>query len=297
MKTAALAFRVFVTLIMAAGATIAGVLLWQYYIESPWTRDARVAAEIVQLAPDVSGLITDLRVSNNQFVRKDDVLFVIDPDRFTLAIERARAELDNQIAQADQLRADAERRAKLGVNAISVEAKEQAESAAQAARAAVEQAQAALDTAKLDLDRATVRSPVNGYISTLTLRQGAYANAGVQVMAIVDADSFHVRGYFEETKIPRIHPGDRVDIRLMGVSTPLQGHVLSIDRAIADREIDINPVYRIVDVNPTFSWVRLAQRIPVRIGIDHIPDGLLLASGQTATVEVLPAETAPAPAK
>jgi multidrug resistance efflux pump len=197
------------------------------------------------------------------------------------------------MAQADQLEADAARRAKLGLNAISVEAQQQAESAARAARAEVEQDQAALDTAKLDLERATVRSPANGYVSTLILRQGDYAAAGKQVMAIVDSDSFHVRGYFEETKIPRIRPNDKVEIRLMGVSTPLEGHVESIDRAIADREIALNSTFQIVDVNPTFSWVRLAQRIPVRIAIDKVPDGVLLASGMTATVEVLPAaETA-----
>jgi RND family efflux transporter MFP subunit len=290
MKYATLALRVAITLVMTAGAVVAGVLLWQYYIDSPWTRDARVAAEIVLVAPDVSGLVTELHVVNNQEVRKGDVLFVIDPDRFTLAIQRAQATLDSQMAQADQLEADAARRAKLGLNAISVEAQQQAESAARAARAEVEQDQAALDTAKLDLERATVRSPANGYISTLILRQGDYAAAGRQVMAIVDSDSFHVRGYFEETKIPRIRPNDKVEIRLMGVSTPLEGHVESIDRAIADREIALNPTFQIVDVNPTFSWVRLAQRIPVRIAIDKVPDGVLLASGMTATVEVLPAE-------
>jgi RND family efflux transporter MFP subunit len=292
MKYATLALRVVITLVMAAGAVVAGVLLWQYYIDSPWTRDARVAAEIVLVAPDVSGLVTELHVVNNQEVRKGDVLFVIDPDRFTLAIQRAQATLDSQIAQAEQLEADAARRAKLGLNAISVEAQQQAESAARAARAEVEQDQAALDTAKLDLERATVRSPANGYVSTLILRQGDYAAAGKQVMAIIDADSFHVRGYFEETKIPRIRPNDKVEIRLMGVSTPLEGHVESIDRAIADREIALNPTFQIVDVNPTFSWVRLAQRIPVRIAIDKVPDGVLLASGMTATVEVLPTETA-----
>jgi len=294
MKIAALALRVLITLVFAAGAAVAGVLLWQYYVDSPWTRDARVAAEIVQLAPDVSGIITDLRVANNQLVQKGDVLFVIDPDRFRLAVERAQAALDSQQAQADELEQEAERRAKLGTNAISIEARQQAEAAANAARAGVEQAQAALDTAKLDLERATVRSPVNGYISTLIVRQGAYATAGKQVMAIVDADSFHVRGYFEETKIPRIRPDDKVEIRLMGVSAPLEGHVVSIDRAISDREVSLNSYYQIVDVNPTFSWVRLAQRIPVRIAIDKVPDGVLLASGMTATVEVMPKAETPA---
>jgi RND family efflux transporter MFP subunit len=290
MNPATLALRVLITLIVAAGAVVAGVSLWQYYMESPWTRDARVAAEIVQVAPDVSGIVTDLRVVNNQEVRKGDVLFVIDPERFALAVQRAQATLDSQRAQTAELEREAERRAKLGTTAISIEAKQQAEAAAQAGRAGVEQAEAALATAKLDLERTKVRSPVNGYISTLVLRQGAYATAGKQVMAIVDADSFHVRGYFEETKIPRIQPGSYVEIRLMGVSTPLAGHVESIDRAIADREVTFNPTYQIVDVNPTFSWVRLAQRIPVRIAIDKVPDGVLLASGMTATVEVLPKE-------
>lgn len=288
MNLATLALRVLVTLIVATGAVVAGVLLWQYYMESPWTRDARVAAEIVQVAPDVSGIVTELRVVNNQQVRAGDVLFVIDPERFTLAVQRAQATLDSQRAQTAELEREAERRGRLGATAISIEARQQAEAAAQAGRAAVEQAEAALATARLDLERIKVRSPVNGYVSTLIMRQGAYATAGKQVMAIVDADSFHVRGYFEETKIPRIRPGDHVEIRLMGVSTPLAGHVESIDRAIADREVAINSTYQIVDVNPTFSWVRLAQRIPVRIAIDKVPDGVLLASGMTATVEVLP---------
>lgn len=288
MKLPALALRVLVTLIVAAGAVVAGVLLWQYYMESPWTRDARVAAEIVQIAPDVSGLVTELRIVNNQQVQAGDVLFVIDPERFTLAVERAQATLDSQRAQAAELEREAERRGRLGTAAISMEARQQAEAAAQAGRAAVEQAEAALATAKLDLERTKVRSPVNGFVSTLIMRQGAYATAGKQALAIVDADSFFVRGYFEETKIPRIRLGDYVEIRLMGVSTPLAGHVESIDRAIADREVAINSMYQIVDVNPTFSWVRLAQRIPVRIAIDKVPDGVLLASGMTATVEVLP---------
>lgn len=288
MKLPTLALRVLITLVVAAGAVLAGTMLWQYYVDSPWTRDARVAAEIVVMAPDVSGIITDLRVVNNQRVSKGDVLFVIDKERFALAVQRAQAALDSQRVQTRQLEADAERRARLGETAVSVQAKEQAESAAKAARAAVDLDEAALAAAKLDLERTTVRSPVDGYVSTLTLRQGAYATAGKAVMAIVDAGSFHVRGYFEETKIPRIHPGDRVAIRLMSFPAPLHGHVESIDRAIADRELAINPANLVVDVNPTFSWIRLAQRIPVRIAIDKVPDGVLLASGMTATVVVQP---------
>ena len=290
MRLPTLALRVLITLVVAAGAVLAGTMLWQYYVDSPWTRDARVAAEIVVMAPDVSGVITDLRVVNNQRVKKGDVLFVIDTERFALAVQRAQAALDSQRVQTRQLEADAERRARLGETAVSVQAKEQAESAAKAARAAVDLDEAALAAAKLDLERTTVRSPVDGYVSTLTLRQGAYATAGKAVMAIVDAESFHVRGYFEETKIPRIHPNDKVEIRLMSFSTPLHGHVESIDRAIADRELAINPANLVVDVNPTFSWIRLAQRIPVRIAIDKVPDGVLLASGMTATVVVLPSE-------
>jgi len=288
MKLPTLALRVLITLVVAAGAVLAGTMLWQYYVDSPWTRDARVAAEIVVMAPDVSGIITDLRVVNNQRVSKGDVLFVIDKERFALAVQRAQAALDSQRVQTRQLEADAERRARLGETAVSVQAKEQAESAAKAARAAVDLDEAALAAAKLDLERTTVRAPVDGYVSTLTLRQGAYATAGKAVMAIVDAGSFHVRGYFEETKIPRIHPGDRVEIRLMSFPAPLHGHVESIDRAIADRELAINPANLVVDVNPTFSWIRLAQRIPVRIAIDKVPDGVLLASGMTATVVVQP---------
>jgi len=291
MKAAAVALRVLITLTLAAGATAAGILLWQYYMDSPWTRDARVAAEVSTVSPDVSGLVADLRIKDNQLVKKGDILFVVDRDRFVLAVQQAQAALDSQIARTEQLVLEAERRARLSTAAISVEDRQQAESSARSAQAEVEQDQASLAAAKLDLERATVRAPADGYVSSLTMRQGDYVTKGQPILAIVEADTFHVRGYFEETKLPYIAVGDKVDIRLMN-GVDLRGHVASIARGISDRETTKNPDNLLVDVNPTFSWVRLAQRIPVRIAIDEIPDGVLVASGMTATVEVL-AERSP----
>jgi multidrug resistance efflux pump len=168
---------------------------------------------------------------------------------------------------------------------ISEEALNQARTAAAAARAAYDQAAAALGVAKLNLARTEVRAPVNGYIANLQLDRGEYATAGRAMIALVDSDSYYVAGYFEETKLRHIAPGDRVSIRLLGFDTPLEGHVLGVARAITDRENAIGSDL-VANVNPTFSWVRLAQRIPVRIAIDTVPNGVTLSAGMTATVVV-----------
>lgn len=146
-------------------------------------------------------------------------------------------------------------------------------------------AQAALDVAKLNLERTVLRAPANGYIMHLRLRAGSYANAGQPRIAVLDADSFWITGYFEETKISGIHLGDLARVKLMGYDTPLTGHVESFGRGISDGNDAINGV-GLPTVNPIFTWVRLAQRMPVRIAIDHVPDGVVLTAGMTASVSV-----------
>jgi RND family efflux transporter MFP subunit len=290
MKPVASLIRPLLTLIVVAVALWAGWMLWRYYMESPWTRDGRVRADIVQIAPDVSGTVVSVPVHDNQSVAKGDVLMIIDPVRYRLALAQAEAGEAEARNEMEQRQREAERRERLSSSAIAAEAREQAQSALRVAEAAYRRAQAELDVARLDLTRTEVRAPVNGHIANLQVDVGDYAAASKPLLAIVDSDSIYVAGYFEETKIPRIHEGDKASIRLMGVGTPLEGHVDSIAPAIVDRETaqgaDLLP-----NVNPTFSWVRLAQRIPVRIAIDDRPEGVRLSAGMTATVVVQPAAT------
>lgn len=277
--------RILVTLAAVMIAGIAGWYLWRTYEESPWTRDGRVRANVVMVAPDVAGAVIDIHVKDNQEVRIGDVLFTIDPARYKLALASAEAAVAGARSVLDQRGEEQARREHLSSASISEEALNQARSATLAAQASYDQAVAALGVAKLNLARTEVRSPVNGHVTNLLVDRGDYASAGHPMLAVVDSDSFYVAGYFEETKLRHINKGDKVSIRLMGYDTPLQGHVAGIARAITDRDNAIGNDL-IANVNPTFNWVRLAQRIPVRISIDDIPKGVTLSAGMTATVVV-----------
>jgi RND family efflux transporter MFP subunit len=275
------------TALLLVLALAIGRSLWIHYMDEPWTRDGRVRAEIVNVAPDVSGAIVALPVADNVFVKKGQVLMKIDPAHYQVAVEQAEAAVAARRAEWQMRRADAARRADMDSLVVSKENRENATSAASSAEALYRQAVAALDAAKLNLARTTVVSPVDGYVTNLSVFRGDYANAGVPKLAIIDSHSFWVYGYFEETKLPRVKVGDHAEIRLMSGGV-LQGHVESISRGIYDRD---NPQSRelVADVNPTFNWVRLAQRVPVRIHIDDVPPGLMLAAGMTCTVIVSPA--------
>jgi RND family efflux transporter MFP subunit len=280
--------RVLVTVAAMALAVAAGWLLWWSYFTTPWTRDGRVRANVVQIAPQISGTITEVRVKDNQAVRQGDVLMVIDPEHYRLVVAEAEANLKGRASDLDQRQREAERRFRLTSSTISNESREQATEAAREAAAAYDQAKAQLDRARLDLERSEMRSTVDGYVTNLLVQAGEYAQPGRATVAVLNSSSFYVAAYFEETKLPRIHEGDRASIRLMSSDTPAEGHVESVARAIADRENTVGGDL-IANINPTFSWVRLAQRIPVRIAIDRLPDGVRLVSGMTATVVVEPA--------
>ena len=277
--------RVALTLVIAAAGCVGGYELWDYYMLSPWTRDARVQADIVMIAPDVSGFVDELRVKDNQFVRKGDVLLVLDQERYKRALATAEANASARKADMDNAQQQAARRARLTSLSVSDEARESALLTADSAAAAYQQAEADRSTAQLNLDRTVVRAPVNGFVTNLTLDVGQYASVGSKVMALIDSDSYRVTRYFEETKIPAVPPGNQVDIYLMSGGPPLRGHVDSISRGITDRD-NLDGPKLLAHVTPAFEWVRLAQRIPVRIHIDRVPDGVVIASGMTATVVV-----------
>jgi RND family efflux transporter MFP subunit len=281
--------RVLVTVTVVALAVSAGWLIWQNYFLTPWTRDGRVRANVVQIAPDVSGVVTAVMVKDNQAVKRGDVLLVIDPERYRLAVSEAEANVRGTANDLEQRQREFERREKLTSSTISIETREQAAAAVREAEAAHDQALVQLNTARLNLERSEMRSTVDGYVTNLLVQAGEYAQPGRAMVAVLDSTSFYVAAYFEETKLPGIRVGDRASIRLMSGDTPVEGHIDSVAPAIADRENTVGSDL-IANINPTFSWVRLAQRIPVRITIDRLPDGVHLISGMTATVVVEPAD-------
>src|SRR5271166_4205514 len=282
MKTAA---RILLTLILVTAGCVGGYELWDYYMFSPWTRDARVQADVVSIAPDVSGFVDEVRVKDNQFVHKGDVLLVIDRERYTRALATADANVAARKADMDMRQHEAERRAKLTTLSISDEAREDAKLTGNSAAASYQQAVADRSTAQLNLDRTVLRAPVNGFVTNLTLDVGQYASVGAKVMALIDSDSYRITAFFEETKMPAVKPGEQAEIYLLDGSPALRGHVESIARGITDRDNLAGPEL-LVNPNPTFEWVRLAQRIPVRIHIDNVPEGVLVSSGLTATVVI-----------
>lgn len=291
MKNIAAFIRRFAVTFLAVVAAVAvGRYLWVYYMDAPWTRDGRVRADVVTVAPDVSGFATEILVKDNQAVQRGDVLLRIDRARFALALQTADAVVAGRKATFEQADLDLRRYSELTTDAVSQQKKEQVIATQQLARAAYDQAVADRALAQLNLDRSEVRAPVSGRISNMDLRPGTYVSAGKGVMALVDTASLHVDGYFEETKLSRIHVGDPVRIHLMGDGVRLTGRVESIAAGIEDRD-RAQGSNLLANVTPTFSWVRLAQRVPVRIVLDTVPDNATLVAGRTATVEILPSDT------
>ncbi|PJR65314.1 HlyD family secretion protein [Raoultella sp. T31] len=287
------------TLLVAALAIIAAWLVWNYYTQSPWTRDGKVRAEQVSITPQVSGSILQLNVRDNQLVKAGDVLFRIDDTPYRIAALNAEAQLakakaEMAKAQAEQTKAasDARRRRHLSPEAISAEDLESVDTALNsatttlaAAKAVVGVAQASLEHAQWQLDQTAVKSPVDGWVTNLTTRVGDYASAGHPVFALVDSNSFYVIGYFEETKLRHIRAGDPAQIVLYSSKQTLQGHVSSIGRAIVDQSIESGNSL-VANIKPNIPWVRLAQRVPVRIALNDLPADITLVSGTTCTVSI-----------
>ena len=279
------ALRIIITLAILAAALIAGIGIWSHYATGPWTRDGQVLANVVNLAPEVAGRITKLYVVDNQTVRKGDPLYDIDPLDYQVAVATAQANVNSKLADLKLKKEEAVRRTTLTTLSTSEEERQSYVSGADVAAAAYATAIAQLSQAHINQDRTHVVSPVNGYVTNLLLREGDYATTGSRNISILDSDSFWVAGYFEETKLSGIHVGDQAMASLIGYRDPIRGHVESIARGINTPNTDPGSL-GLASVNPVFTWVRLAQRIPVRIHIDQVPDTVHLAAGMTATVTV-----------
>jgi RND family efflux transporter MFP subunit len=279
-------FSLIATLLVLAAAVVIGRQLWINYMTTPWTRDGRMRADIINVAADVPGYVVEVPVKDNQLVKKGDVLMRIDPEHYQVAVRQAEALVASRKATWEMRKVNASRRADMDNLVISKENRDDASNIANSALADYQQAQAQLAAAQLDLKRTEILATVDGYVTNLNVHRGDYARTGEPKMAVVDRDSFWVYGFFEETKLPHVKVGDQAELQMMSGEV-LRGHVESISRGIYDRD---NPESRelIADVNPTFNWVRLAQRVPVRIHIDEVPDGFLLAAGTTCTVVVRP---------
>lgn len=285
-----------------AAVGIAGMLCWKMwvtYMSTPWTRDGTVRAYVVTVAPQVSGRIVELPVKADQFVRKGDLLMVIEPDDYQIALANAEANVVRAKADLDNKQAEADRRLHLSTLAASDEEKQKFAAVADMASATYQQALANRDKARLDLSRTRIVSPVNGYVTNLLTQIGDFATTGQRSLSLVDSDSFWVDGYFEETLLNAIHVGDRAEVSLMAYPERLTGHVTGIGRGIAVPNAQPDGS-GLATVNPVFTWVRLAQRVPVRVVLDHVPPSVALSAGLTATISILdaaaPAGTAaPAP--
>ena len=282
-----------ITLAVIAVALALGRAMWDAYMGAPWTRDGTVRAYVVTMAPQVAGQIVELPVADNQFVHKGDLLMVIDPTNYKIAVSLAEAAVQQAQVNAQNAEREAKRRQELTTLAVTVEEKQTFASTAVAAQAQYQQAVANLDQARVNLERTQIRSPVNGWVTNLLAQLGDYANVGQNEISLVDADSFWVDGYFEETNVEPIQVGDPASIKLMGYSQIVRGHVDSIARGINVANAQPNG-QGLAKVNPIFTWVRLAQRIPVRIHIDQVPEGVVLAAGMTATVQIDPQPRQPA---
>ena len=279
---------ILITLGTVALAALLAWAMWEAYMAAPWTRDGTVRVYVVTMAPDVAGRIVELPVADNQFVHKGDVLFEIDPASYRIALDQAQAQAQRDAAALDYARANQRRKADLEAKGwASKNVYEQTTSTLHQSEAVVALDQAAIAKTQLDLSRTVVRSPVNGYVTNLLAQLGDYANVAQKIISVADADSFWIDGYFEETSLGRIHEDDPATVKLMGYSQVVRGHVGGVARGInvPNAQPDQSGL---ASVNPIFTWVRLAQRVPVRIHIDQVPDGVRLVAGATATVQIDP---------
>ncbi|EOT1170505.1 p-hydroxybenzoic acid efflux pump subunit AaeA [Cronobacter dublinensis] len=276
--------RTAITVVLVVLAFIAIFRAWSFYTESPWTRDARFSADVVAIAPDVAGLITSVDVHDNQLVKKDQVLFTVDQPRYQKALEEAEADVAYYQALVNEKRREAGRRNQLGIQAMSREEIDQANNVLQTVLHQLAKAEATRDLAKLDLQRTVIRAPADGWVTNLNVYTGEFITRGSTAVALVKQNSFYVQAYMEETKLEGVRPGFRVEITPLGSNNVLHGTVDSVSAGVTNAS-STRDDKGMATVDSNLEWVRLAQRVPVRIRLDKQP-GNLYPSGTTATVVV-----------
>nr|WP_277628908.1 MULTISPECIES: p-hydroxybenzoic acid efflux pump subunit AaeA [Pantoea] len=276
--------RYAITLLLVIIAVIIIFRAWVFYTESPWTRDARFAADVVAISPDVTGLITEVPVRDNQLVKKGDTLFVVDRPRYQKALDEAQADVEYYQALVNEKRREAGRRNRLGTSAMSREAIEQSNNDLQTSEHQLAKSIATRDLAKIDLERTTIKAPADGWVTNLNVYQGEFITRGSVAVALVQQRSFYVLAYLEETKLHGVQPGFRAEITPLGSNVTLRGTVDSIAAGVTNSSSSVDSK-GMATVQSNLEWVRLAQRVPVRIRLDQEP-GNLYPAGTTATVVI-----------
>ena len=287
-------FRYFTTGVLVVAALVAARYGWLVYVTSPWTRDGMVRVQVANVAPQISGQIVEVRTYDNQHVHKGDILYVIEKFDFEVALENAKASIVTREADLAVKKAQNARRAILTTLSTSIEEKQVFDGNAKMAEAALLSAKAAFSQAEINLQRTEVRSPVDGYVTNLLMRVGDYARAGTPNISVIDKNSYWIDAYFEETKLANIHVGDGVEATLLGYQAPVKGRIESITGGISAANA-ASSTQGLPNVDPIFTWVRLAQRIPVRIRIGQVPQDVPLIAGMTCSVSVVGGKQAPAP--
>jgi multidrug resistance efflux pump len=286
--------RYVATGVLIAAAFVAARHGWRIYMTSPWTRNGMVRVQVANVAPQISGQIVEVRTHDNEHVRKGDVLYVIEKFDFEVALDNAKATILNRAADLEVKKAQNARRAALTTLSTSIEEKQVFDGNAKMAEAALASAKATLAQSEINLQRTEVRSPVDGYVTNLLMRVGDSARAGTPNVSVIDENSYWIDAYFEETKLANIHAGDDVEAILLGYEASIRGRIESITGGISDANA-ASSTQGLPNVDPVFTWVRLAQRIPVRIRIDQVPQDVPLIAGMTCSVSVVSGKQAPAP--
>jgi len=276
--------RYAITILLVIIAVVIIYRAWVFYTESPWTRDAKFAADVVAISPDVTGLITDVPVHDNQLVKKGDTLFVVDRPRYQKALDQAQADVEYYQALVSEKRREAARRNKLGTSAMSREAIDQANNDLQTTEHQLAKSIATRDLAKIDLDRTAITAPSDGWVTNLNVYEGEFITRGSVAVALVQQHSFYVLAYLEETKLHGVEPGYRAEVTPLGSNVVLRGTVDSVAAGVTNSSSSVDSK-GMATVDSNLEWVRLAQRVPVRIRLDRQP-GNRFPAGTTATVVI-----------
>ena len=286
--------KLILTLTLIASAIYFGYEKYRRYIDNPWTRDGQVRTQVIQVAPRVTGMVTKIHIKDNQHVKKGDLLFEIDPSQYELKVKQAQARLKRTLEAAKGTKIEYERVKSIYAKdrgAVSQKDLVRNETNYFKSLADIESATEALNAAKLNLSYTKVYAEVDGYVSNINFQIGTQATANRPLLALVDEHSFWVFGFFKESAIPHVKVGDKAVVKLLAYpNTPLKGTVESIAWGIS--HTDGNPGSNLLpSVKPVFQWIRLAQRIPVRIKLDPLPEHVKLRFGLTASVMILDHDT------
>ncbi|MGO2161614.1 MAG: HlyD family secretion protein [Vibrio toranzoniae] len=282
--------RYLITLLLVATAGSVAYNYYQSYTSNPWTRDGQVSAYIVSITPRVTGQVVKVHVDDNSQVSKGDLLFEIDPSIYNATYKKALATQKQAVALLAKAKNEEQRALNLEKRtpgAVPVLTLNNLSNAVETSAANVELAKANVEEAHLNLEYTKVYAPTNGYITNLNLRVGSQVVANSPVVALIDEDSFWIEGYFKETDLVGVDAQDKAYVTLMiHNNVQLEGHIKSIGFGIAKQDgstgNDLLP-----NVNPNFQWIRLAQRIPIKVKLDKVPADVQLRVGMTASIKII----------